>query len=124
MFLVCLFLQLLTSGVFDVDCISDGSYEAPGMFSVGSTYYLIVSAKTGWTANPNKLFYADGITGTWTGPSDIAPENENTYGSQNTFELTIKGSQATTYIYMGDAWDSTGGPSSTYVWLPMAVTST
>ena len=102
----------------------EGSYEAPGMFKAGSTYYLIISAKTGWTANPNKMFYSSGITGSWTGPFDIAPESENTYGSQNTFELTISGSQATTYIYMGDAWDSTGGPSSTYVWLPMTVTST
>jgi hypothetical protein len=105
------------------DYVLEGSYEAPGMFNIGSTYYLIVSAKTGWRANPNKMFYANDITGSWTGPFDIAPESENTYGSQNTFELTIAGSQATTYIYMGDAWDSTGGPSSTYVWLPMAVTS-
>lgn len=114
----------LDSKVSITDCTLGGAYEAPGMFKAGSTYYLIVSAKTGWTANPNKLFYTNSITGSWTGPSDIAPESENTYGSQNTFELTIAGSQATTYIFMGDAWDSTGGPSSTYVWLPMDVTST
>jgi hypothetical protein len=94
------------------------------MFVVGDTYYLIVSAKTGWTSNPNKLFYANGITGSWNGPSDIAPESEKTYNSQNTFELTIAGSETTTYIYMGDSWDSTGGPSSTYVWLPMTVATT
>jgi hypothetical protein len=94
------------------------------MFVVGDTYYLIVSAKTGWTSNPNNLFYANGITGSWNGPWDIAPESEKTYNSQNTFELTIAGSETTTYIYMGDSWDSTGGPSSTYVWLPMTVATT
>lgn len=98
-----------------------GAYEAPGLFKVNGVYYLIVSAKTGWRANPNKVFWATSLSGTWSGGTDIAPEANNTYGSQNTFELTIKGSQATTYIYMGDAWDSTGGTSSNYVWLPMTV---
>jgi len=91
------------------------------MFKVGTTYFLIVSGKTGWRSNPNKMFWANGIGGKFNGPYDIAPQAENTYNSQNTFELTIKGTQTTTYIYMGDSWDSKGGPSSTYIWLPMAV---
>ncbi|KAL9095072.1 MAG: hypothetical protein Q9165_002674 [Trypethelium subeluteriae] len=98
-----------------------GAYEAPGMFKAGGVYFLIVSGKTGWRANPNKVFTASSIDGPWSGGSDIAPENENTYNSQNTFELTISGSQATTYIYMGDEWDSSGGASSNYTWLPMSV---
>ena len=67
------------------------------------------------------MFYATSISGAWNGPYSIAPESTNTYGSQNTFELVIDGSEQTTYIYMGDAWDSTGGTSSNYVWLPMSV---
>ncbi len=93
------------------------------MFKVDNVYFLIVSGKTGWRSNPNKMFWASGISGSFQGPYDIAPTAENTYDSQNTFELTIKGSQQTTYIYMGDSWDSSGGPSSTYIWLPMAVSS-
>ncbi|KAJ4414595.1 hypothetical protein N0V82_007837 [Gnomoniopsis sp. IMI 355080] len=104
-----------------VAAIEEGAYEAPGLLKVDGVYYLIVSAKTGWTANPNKVFWATSLSGTWSGGTDIAPEANNTYGSQNTFELTIAGSQATAYIYMGDAWDSTGGTDSNYVWLPMAV---
>ncbi|KAF2228636.1 carbohydrate-binding module family 35 protein [Viridothelium virens] len=100
---------------------SAGAYEAPGMFKAGGVYFLIVSGKTGWRANPNKVFTASSINGPWSGGSDIAPENENTYNSQNTFELTVSGSQATTYIYMGDEWDSSGGASSNYTWLPMSV---
>ncbi len=67
------------------------------------------------------MFWATSIAGPWNGGSDIAPPTENTYKSQNTFELTIKGSQRTTYIYMGDGWDSKGSGASTYVWLPMNV---
>ncbi|KAI1484468.1 Arabinanase/levansucrase/invertase [Biscogniauxia mediterranea] len=106
-----------------VSQLAAGAYEAPGMVKVDGVYFLIVSGKTGWRANPNKVFWSDSISGSWSGGSDIAPEAENTYGSQNTFELTIAGSQKTTYIYMGDAWDSKGGADSNYVWLPMNVDS-
>ncbi|KAI9667390.1 MAG: hypothetical protein M1821_000205 [Bathelium mastoideum] len=107
--------------MFYDDSTAAGAYEAPGMFKVDGVYFLIVSGKTGWRANPNKVFTASSIDGPWSGGSDIAPENENTYNSQNSFELTIAGSQATTYIYMGDEWDSSGGASSNYTWLPMSV---
>ncbi|KIN03276.1 glycoside hydrolase family 43 protein [Oidiodendron maius Zn] len=66
-------------------------------------------------------FWAASLSGPWNGGTDIAPASTNTYGSQNSLELTITGSKQTTYIYMGDAWDSKGGPGSNYVWLPMAV---
>lgn len=104
-----------------VSALTGGAYEAPGLFYAGGVYFLIVSGKTGWRANPNKVFTATSLSGPWTGGSDIAPQSEKTYNSQNTFELTIKGSQQTTYIYMGDAWDSKGSTGSNYVWLPMAV---
>lgn len=84
-------------------------------------YFLIVSGKTGWRANPNKVFWATSLNGPWSGGSDIAPQDQKTYGSQNTFELTVKGSQKTTYVYMGDAWDSKGGASSNYVWAPLNI---
>lgn len=67
------------------------------------------------------MFWADSIQGPWDGGSDIAPQAENTYNSQNTYELTVKGSEQTTYIYMGDSWDSKGGADSNYVWLPMDI---
>ncbi|KAF2477480.1 Arabinanase/levansucrase/invertase [Lindgomyces ingoldianus] len=106
-----------------VNYLAKGAYEAPGLFKVDGTYYLIVSGKTGWRSNPNQMFYATSLSGSWSGPYGIAPDAEKTYNSQNTFELTIKGSKKTTYIYMGDSWDSKGGPDSNYVWLPMTVDS-
>ncbi|KAK1759109.1 carbohydrate-binding module family 35 protein [Echria macrotheca] len=96
-----------------------GAYEAPGIFVENGTYYLVVSGKTGWRANPNKVFWATSLAGPWSGGTDIAPPDEKTYGSQNTFELTLRGTRATTHVYMGDAWDAKGGPASNYVWLPI-----
>ncbi|KAF9256192.1 Arabinanase/levansucrase/invertase, partial [Marasmius fiardii PR-910] len=101
--------------------LTAGAYEAPGLFKANGVYFLIASGKTGWRANPNKVFWANSLAGPWNGGTDIAPQANNTYGSQNTYELVIKGSQQTTYIYMGDAWDSTGSSASNYVWLPMSV---
>ncbi|EMR63395.1 putative galactan -beta-galactosidase protein [Eutypa lata UCREL1] len=98
-----------------------GGYEAPGIVKADGVYFLIASGKTGWRSNPNKVFWADSIQGPWDGGSDIAPQAENTYNSQNTYELTVKGSEQTTYIYMGDSWDSKGGADSNYVWLPMDI---
>ena len=104
-----------------VNVLAKGAYEAPGLFKADGIYYLIVSGKTGWRSNPNQMFWASSVTGSWNGPYGIAPEDQKTYNSQNTFELTIKGSKQTTYIYMGDSWDSKGGPDSNYVWLPIKV---
>jgi len=106
-----------------VNVLAKGAYEAPGMFKDNGIYYLIVSGKTGWRSNPNSVFWASSISGSWNGPVGIAPEAQKTYNSQNTFELVVKGSKRTTVVYMGDSWDSKGGPDSNYVWLPIKIDS-
>ncbi|KAF7360047.1 Arabinanase/levansucrase/invertase [Mycena venus] len=96
--------------------------EAPGMFkSTGGVYYLIMSQKTGWRPDPDKVYWATSLAGPWQGGTDIAPESVNTYNSQNSAELVIKGTSTTSYIYLGDAWDSTGSDASNYEWLPIVV---
>ncbi|EIM81457.1 Arabinanase/levansucrase/invertase [Stereum hirsutum FP-91666 SS1] len=101
----------------------EGNYEAPGMLKSDGVYYLIVSSKTGYRPNPNKSFWSTSLTGSWSGPSDIAPESTNTYNSQNTNELKITGSSVTTWIYMGDDWDADGTAAANYVWLPISIDS-
>jgi hypothetical protein len=93
------------------------------MLKVAGIYFLLVSGKTAYAPNPNKMFWTTSINGTWTGPFDIAPNSTDTYDSQNSFELVVRGSEATTYVYMGDRFDDTGSEESGYVWLPMAVNS-
>jgi hypothetical protein len=91
--------------------------------SLLGVYYLIVSSKTGYRPDPNKSYWATNIAGPWTGSTDIAPPSVNTYNSQNTAELVIKGTSTTTYVFMGDAWDSKGTDASNYEWLPISVAS-
>ena len=82
-----------------------------------------MSAKTGYRPNPDKVFWATNLAGPWSGGTDIAPESTNTYNSQSTFVLTIAGSSQTTYMFMGDAWDSQGTSASNYMWLPLSVST-
>ncbi|KAF8143489.1 Arabinanase/levansucrase/invertase [Mycena galopus ATCC 62051] len=99
----------------------EGSIEAPGMFKSNGVYYLIVSQKTGWTANPDMAYWATALAGPWSNGTGIAPAAVNTYNSQNSAELVIKGTSTTTYIFLGDVWDSTGSDASNYEWLPITV---
>ncbi|KAK7921228.1 carbohydrate-binding module family 35 protein [Apiospora marii] len=109
------------TGMFFDKATTKGAYEAPGILESDGVYFLLVSGKTGYRANANQAFWATSLAGPWTGPSDIAPPAEKTYGSQNTYEFVVEGTEATTYIFMGDAWDSKGTAASNYVWLPVAV---
>lgn len=131
-----------------------GFHEAPAMFQAGPNgpFFLVASHQTAWVPNDNvyevtKSAPPESGSGTWggwqqtTGASpqdiwtDIVPADENsttdtfTCDSQTFFVLPVHGSQKTTYIYLGDRWDSSNiqkgaGDSlgdSSYVWLPMTV---
>ncbi|KAJ6562406.1 Arabinanase/levansucrase/invertase [Mycena capillaripes] len=100
-----------------------GAYEGPALFKVGSIYFLIVSSKTGWRPNPDKVFWATSLAGPWSGGTDVAPEANNTYNSQSTYVAAVTGTSQTTYIFMGDAWDSTGSAASNYMWTPLSVST-
>ncbi|PQE04672.1 glycosyl hydrolase family 43 protein [Rutstroemia sp. NJR-2017a BBW] len=82
------------------------------MLKVADTYFLLVSGKTAYAPNPNKMFWSTSINGTWNGPFDIAPNTTNTYDSQNSFELVVQGAECTTYVYMGDRFDAEGSEES------------
>ncbi|KZT12579.1 carbohydrate-binding module family 35 protein [Laetiporus sulphureus 93-53] len=94
----------------------DATLEAPGMLKRDSVYWLFASHTSGWAPNPNKYFYATNISGTWSSQADIAPEDTNTYCSQNAFEVAL-GSNA---IYMGDRWDEDELGNSRYMWYPLS----
>jgi hypothetical protein len=101
------------------------SMEAPAMLKIGSTYYIFCSHLSGWAANDNEYATATSITGTWSALHDFAPSGPNTYTSQTTWIEAIAGTGGTTYMYMGDRWDSADLPTSladsTYIWLPLTI---
>ncbi|QRW15720.1 glycoside hydrolase family 43 protein [Rhizoctonia solani] len=77
--------------------------------------------KDGYRPNNAQLFTAPALTGPWTRQPQLAPEGTNTWESQNTFELKIKGTKKTTHIFMGDRWDRDELSDSRYMWLPITI---
>ncbi len=82
-------------------------------------YYVMGSHLTGWSPNPNVYASAPKLSGPWTGFRKIAPESPDTYGSQSTFLLKVKGARKTTVIFMGDMWRPRALWDSRYVWMPL-----
>ena len=56
------------------------------MFYASGTYYIITSNKTGWPANPDKMFHAPAITGPWTGPFDVSTTGAGPLARAGPFE--------------------------------------
>ena len=98
-----------------------GSHEAPAMFKIGSTYYLLASQKTWWQSNDNHYFTAPAISGPWTYRGDFTPNSSNTWNSQTTFVQPIAGSLTTTYVFMADRWCEGCFADSVYIWLPLKI---
>ncbi|OBA07778.1 beta-xylosidase [Paenibacillus polymyxa] len=98
-----------------------GQYrEAPAMFKKGDVYFLITSGATGWNPNQAKYATASSIEGTWSNTMNFG--DSTTYGSQSAYVIPVEGTQATSYLYLGDRWAGAwSGPvqDSTYVWLPL-----
>lgn len=99
-------------------------YEAPAMAKIGSTYYLFGSHLTGWSTNDNQFATASSITGTWSSWRSFAPSGTNTCNSQTTSIQPVAGSSTTSYIFMGDRWNSDNLSDSRYIWEPLTVSGT
>lgn len=98
-----------------------GDYEAPAMFKANGYYFLLMSHQTGWSSNDDVYSYATSISGPWSTPVDFAVSGSDTYNSQSTYVLPVTGTGGTTYMYMGDRWNSSDITDSTYVWLPLTI---
>lgn len=99
-------------------------YEAPAMAKIGGTYFLFGSHLTGWSTNDNQYATAGSITGTWSSFRSFAPSGTNTCNSQSTWILPVAGSSTTSYIYMGDRWNSGNLTDSRYIWEPLTIGGT
>jgi hypothetical protein len=98
--------------------------EAPAVFkrSVNGTpyYYLITSGSTWWAANANLITWSTRITGPYA-PFRVLCNSDtwNTYSSQSTFVLPVKGTEGTSYVFMADRWKGHNLGDSRYQWLPI-----
>ncbi|KIY64232.1 carbohydrate-binding module family 35 protein [Cylindrobasidium torrendii FP15055 ss-10] len=95
--------------------------EAPTIVQTDSSYYILMSHKTGYRPNNVVAFRARSLAGPWSAPFTIAPLGTRTYNSQSGFTLTLEGTEQTTHLYLGDHWDSNSLWESRYIWLPVAI---
>ncbi|KAL4938794.1 hypothetical protein BDV06DRAFT_231531 [Aspergillus oleicola] len=95
--------------------------EAPTIIQTDNSYWALMSHKTGYRPNNVVAFRADDLGGPWSQPFIVAPLNTRTFNSQSGFSIRIEGSKKTTYLYIGDQWDSNSLWESRYIWLPMEI---
>lgn len=114
----------LTDDYLDVqakaDTIFRGSYrEALAIFKKDGKYYMVSSGNAGWAPNQNGYAVAkDSVMGTWSSQTNIG--NSICYDTQSTSVLTIKGTEQTTYIYVGDRWQDPQLAESKTIMLPLS----
>jgi len=95
--------------------------EGGALVHTGDRYYVLGSHLTGWAPNPNVFASAPSLAGPWTEFNSIAPESTNTYESQSTFLLKIKGRKKTAVVFMGDIWKPEALWDSRYLWMPLQI---
>ncbi|KAK7704041.1 hypothetical protein SLS57_010630 [Botryosphaeria dothidea] len=95
--------------------------EAPTIIQTEKSYYALMSHKTGYRPNNVVAFRADSLAGPWSQPFIVSPLNTRTFNSQSGFSLRIAGEKKTTYLYLGDQWDSNSLWESRYIWLPLNI---
>jgi hypothetical protein len=120
-------LYLLTDDYLDVKQLTlklwaGAKREAPALFKIGSTYFMITSACTGWDPNQAQYATATSIGGPWASLTNIG--DSKTFDTQSTYVIPVVGSETTTYIYAGDRWQDPDLVSSKYIWLPLIVKGT
>lgn len=84
-------------------------------------YSVLGSHLTGWRPNPNVYATAPSLSGPWTQFQEIAPASADTYGSQSSMLLKVKGTSSTAIIFMGDIWKPKTLWDSRYLWMPLKV---
>ena len=99
------------------------SMEAPAVFKHAGRYYLMASDCTGWAPNAARSAVADSIWGPWKelGNPCSGPEAEITFRGQSAFILPVA-DPASTFVFIGDRWNSTDLADSRYLWLPVRFT--
>ncbi len=102
----------------DMEC------EGHGIIRTGGYYFWLMSWCSGWDFNENHYYYSKTLGGPWAKGGNIAVTNTHTYESQVGFSFTLKGSETTSFIYMGDRWAVRNFSTSRLVVLPIEVSGT
>jgi len=96
------------------------SREAPALFKRDGKYFMLTSGATYWQPNQQKYATASSITGSWSSLANVG--NSTGYSSQTAYVVAVQGTEATSYLYLGDRWAGAWNRpvnESQYVWLPL-----
>lgn len=99
-----------------------GYREAPVIIKKDGVYFLFSSGCTGWEPNQGQYAYATSLKGPWSNRINIA--NKMTYDTQPTCILPIRGTEGTTYVYIGDRWQDPSLAESKTIMLPLTFNGT
>ncbi|GAA4795753.1 glycoside hydrolase family 43 protein [Olivibacter ginsenosidimutans] len=102
-------------------CLINAPLEGGALVHYRGLYYVIGSALTGWSPNPNQYATAKTLEGPWSEFKDIAPPETNTYQSQSTMMLKVEGTKDTCVIFMADQWRPKQQWDSRYLWMPLKI---
>lgn len=91
--------------------------EAPAMVRVGSKYFMLNSACSGWEPNQCKMAYSRRLKSGWSSLVNVG--NDIAYDTQAAAILTIKGTKTTTYLYVGDRWKDPELPDTKTIIFPL-----
>ncbi|WP_394814577.1 RICIN domain-containing protein [Streptomyces chisholmiae] len=101
-----------------------GHREAPALFKRNGVYFMLTSGATGWNPNQQRYATSTSLVSGWSAMADVG--DATAFGSQTAFVLPVRGTETTSYLYLGDRWgNSFGGRvnDSRYVWLPLSFPS-
>jgi hypothetical protein len=118
------FIAKLTTddlGVAEKTSFVPAPLEGGALVHLDDWYYVIGSHMTGWSPNPDVYAVSHSMHGPWSSFQNMAPPDANTYGSQPTMLLKLKGSRKTSVIYMGDIWKPHTLWDSRYLWMPLDI---
>ena len=100
------------------DCLMPGlRREAPVIVRHDNLYYMLSSACTGWAPNQCKLSVSKYLDRGWSELEDIG--DDKAFRTQAAAVIEIKGTQKTTYLYIGDRWMDPDLPSSKIIIFPI-----
>ncbi len=102
-------------------CLIRAPLEGGALVHLNGLYYVVGSALTGWSPNPNKYATATSLEGPWSEFQDIAPPKTKTYGSQSTMMVKVVGTKTTTVVFLGDIWKPRTQWDSRYLWMPLEI---
>ncbi len=98
------------------------SREAPAIVRIGPRYFMFSSACSGWDPNQCKLSHTTDLRSGWSGLANVG--NANSFDTQAAAILEVKGTKATTYLYVGDRWQDPGLPESKTIVFPVSFSGT